>query len=210
MISASISTEGRPDNFWLRWLIGNVLAFTLSFALMGIVDGMVDALGAHGVTVIGISGHLTALALGAVMVAVVQSWLLRYHVRPPARWGLATWLAYVTAFFAGETLGGLRLGLLVSFTLFGAVGGVLQSRLMRRLGYPAIRWAPVSCLGWAGGGAAATAFLLASSAVAGLAIMKAAPVLVALGIIGGIGGGVGAALTGPMLARALHHRSTVL
>lgn len=61
-------------------------------------------------------------------------------------------------------------------------------------------------LGWAGGGAAATALLLASSAVAGMAMFKAAPVPVALGIIGGIGAGVGAAFTGPMLAWALRHR----
>lgn len=201
-MSANSSTEGRPDNFWLRWTTGNLLAFTLSYALMGILDGMVDAVGAHGVTVIGVGAHLAALALGAVIVAVVQSRLLRYYLTAPARWGLATWLAYVTAFFAGESLGGLRLGLLVSFTLFGSVGGVLQSRLMRRQGYSARRWA--------GGGAVASALLLAPSLVAVMATIKAAPVPVALGIVGGIGGAVGAALTGPMLARVLRHRSTIL
>jgi hypothetical protein len=191
-------------------MTGNLLAFTLSYALMGIIDGIVDALGAHGRTVIGIGAHLAALGLGAVIVAVVQSWLLRDYPTRPAGWGLATWLAYVIAFFAGESLGGLRLGLLVSFTLFGAVGGVLQSRLMRRQGYSASRWALVSCLGWAGGGAVASALLLAPSLAAVMATIKAAPVPVALGIVGGIGGGVGAALTGPMLARVLRHRSTIL
>ena len=195
-----------PNNLWLRWLLGNLAAFIVSYALMGTIDVLVDALGAHGVTAIGIGGHFLALALGAAIVAAVQAFLVRDYFARKAQWAMTVWLAYVTAFLAGETIGGLPLGLLVSFTLFGAFGGVLQIRLMRRHGFPAIRWALGSCVGWAVGGAVASGLLLAA-AVADRAIIGNLPLPLALGIIGGIGGGVGAALTGPLLEWVLHYRS---
>lgn len=208
MITTGPSSVAPANKLRLHWLVGNLLAFTLSYALFGVIDILIDAVGAHGVTTIGIAGHLAALALGATIVALVQSLLIRLYLTHTAQWGLTVGLAYVTAFFIGEVVGGLPLGLLVSFTLFGAVGGALQIRLLRLQGLPAIRWALATCLGWAGGGAVATGLLLAAFAVAGRAIIETAPVPVAFAIVGGIGGGVGAALTGHTLGWVLQHHST--
>lgn len=183
----------------LRWLVANLLAFALSQAVFGLADVLVDVVGAHGKTAVGIGAHLVALALGGVVVGWSQWRAVRALLTGAGQWGPVTWtaatgVAYVMAFFFGETVGGLPLGLLLSYTLFGAVSGVLQSRLGSPAGFSKARWALGSCLGFAGGGVVATGLVLAAFAVGGPAIITRVPAPVALAVVGSVGGGLGAAL----------------
>ena len=203
-MASTRNTLVAPGNrLWPRWLAANVVAFALSHALLGIIDMLVDVVGAHGETVVGIASHLGALGLGAAIVGLSQAVLIRAYVTNVGQWGLASGIAYVIAFFTGEALGGLPLGLLISFTLFGAVSGALQSRILWQQGFPSVQWALGSCLGFAGGGTVATGLLL----VTGKTIMEIAPVPIALATIGGVAGGVGAAITGPVLIWVVQHPS---
>ena len=207
-MSSTRNTLVAPGNrLWPRWLAANVVAFALSHTLLGIIDLLVDVVGAHGETFAGIASHLGALGLGAAIVGLSQAVLIRAYVTNASQWGLASGIAYVIAFFTGEALGGLPLGLLISFTLFGAVSGALQSRILWQQGFPSVQWALGSCLGFAGGGIVATGLLLVTFVVAGKTIMEIAPVPIALATIGDVAGGVGAAITGPVLIWVVQHPS---
>lgn len=210
-MASTTNNAALPGNkLWLGWLAANLIAFVLSHVLLGLVDLLVDLVGAHGLTFVGIAGHLGALGLGGAIVGLAQARFIQSYLTRSAQWGLSTWVAYVLAFFSGETFGGLPLGLLLSFTLFGAVSGPVQSRLLSQQGFPSARWALGSCLGFAAGGVAASGLLLAAFAIAGRAILDAVPVPVALGVMGGVGAGVGAAITGLILAVVLRHRSSTM
>jgi len=186
---------------WFRWLLANLSAFTLSYALFGTIDYLVDLAGAHGFTSLGIFAHIAALIFGAVIVGSFQSRIIRQHVPALRGWGIATALAYTFAYLIGESLGGLTLGLLLNFTIFGAASGVLQGYLLLRHGLPGLIWALVSCVGFATGGVAASAIILYFLSLTD--ILGIASRIITLALIGGIAGGIGAAISGLVLSRVL-------
>ncbi len=189
--------------FWPLWIIANFVAFGLSFGLLGTIDYLVDLAGAHGTTFIGIFAHLAGIVIGAVLVAHFQMLVISRYLSELRNWRFVTGIAYAFAFLIGEILGGLSLSLFLSFTLFGAASGILQSYLLLRRGIPGLTWALATCLGFAAGGAAATAMIFFSFAVAGMGILETTPRIVTLATVGGSAGGIGAALSGPILMRVL-------
>jgi hypothetical protein len=96
--------------------------------------------------------------------------------------------------------------LLFTFTVFGAVSGILQSYLLLRNGYPGLQWALASCLGFAAGGAAATGVILLAAPVEDISDITIR--IITLATMGAVAGGVGAAITGPFFGWTLKHPRT--
>ncbi|MEX2143331.1 MAG: hypothetical protein WD740_01955 [Anaerolineales bacterium] len=175
------------------WLWANTVAFAFSFALLAAVSQVIDILGAHGATALGLSSHVAATLASGAVVGFLQQRVLDISPAERKRWVLLTSLVYAACFIGGELLGGLFSGLAIAFILFGLLSGFWQSALFKAHSDKTHWWIAFSALGFATAGGVASLLLLAW----GEAGLNAVPVILSQALIGALCGAISGALTGP-------------
>ena len=187
---------------WSRWATAHLAAFALSHALFSIVDMLVDALGGHG-SFPGLLAHIVALVIGGLIVGIFQLLALRLNTFPSKSWIFLSTVSYVLSFSIGFAVG-LPFDYLLSLTLFGALSGLWQFRLLWP-GTPQVRWWPIaSTIAFALAGAVASGTILAAISIVGLTTflhMSPISVNVVQTFIGTLAGAVAGGLSGIALVK---------
>jgi len=185
---------------WSPWFWANVLAFSFSFGLLAGVSQLVDLLGAHGPTALGLAAHVSAIFAGGAVLGFLQQRTLNLSPLDKKRWLLTSPLAFAVSFICGEIAGGLFFGLTIAMTLFGLLSGFWQSLVFRNYSNSASWWILISGVGFTVAGLIAGALLFILYSLLGAAFLEA-PVILSQGLIGAICGGVAGALTGSGLLK---------
>jgi len=159
------------------------------------VSQVVDLLGAHGLTSLGIAAHGSAISVGGVLVGFLQQRNLNLSSSDKKRWLLLSPVAYATSFIAGEILGGLYFGLALSLILFGLMSGFWQSIVFTNYTDRAAWWIGISTFGFTAAGIIASALLFASYRLWAPALLES-PVILSQAVIGAICGAVAGSITG--------------
>lgn len=180
------------QGFWGAWFFANTIAFGFSFALLATLSQLVDVLGAHGATALGLSAHVAAILVSGAFVGFMQKRVLDLSPAEKKRWILASLIVYAASFIGGELLGGLFSGLGIAFILFGLLSGIWQSWLFKAHSDKAHWWIAISALGFAAAGGVASLLLLAW----GEAGLNNVPVILSQALIGALCGAISGALTG--------------
>ena len=190
------------SGLWHRWAAANLLAFALSHALFRIVDVLVDALGGHG-SLLGLLAHIIALFIGGWIVGAFQLLALRLNAFPSRPWIFLSIISFVLSFSIGFAVG-LPFDYLLSLTLFGALSGLWQFRLLWP-STPQARWWPIaSTIAFALAGAASSGAILTAISIIGLTnLLHMSPIFVnsAQIFIGTLAGAVAGGLSGIALVR---------
>lgn len=180
---------------WSPWFWANLLAFAFSFGLLAAVSQLVDLLGAHGATALGLAAHISAIFVGGAVVGFLQQRTLDLSSLDKKRWLLISPVAFAVSFIGGEIVGGLFFGLAIAMALFGLLSGLWQWLVFRNYTDKASQWIVISGVGFAAGGLAASAFLFIFYSLLGEAFLEA-PVILSQALIGAICGGVAGSITG--------------
>ena len=187
---------------WRRWAAAHLAAFALSHVLFSIVDMLVDALGGHG-SFPGLIAHLVALVIGGLIVGAFQLLALRPNAFPFRPWIFLSTISYTLSFGIGFAVG-LPFDYLLSLTLFGALGGLWQFRLLWP-DTPQARWWPIaSTTAFALAGAVASGTILAVIYIVGLTtFLHMSPIFVNVVqiFIGALAGAVAGGLSGIALVK---------
>lgn len=186
----------------LRWTTANLLAFTLSHALFSIIDMLVDALDGHG-SFSGLLAHIFSLFVGGWIVGAFQLLALRPNSIPPRPWIFLSIVSFTLSFSIGAAVG-LPYDYLLSLTLFGALSGLWQSRLLWP-STPQARWWPItSTIAFALAGAVSSGAILAVISIVGMpTFLNLSPIFVNVlqTFIGTLAGVVGGGLSGIALVK---------
>jgi hypothetical protein len=187
---------------WRRWAAAHLAAFALSHALFSIVDVLVDALGGHG-SFPGLLAHIVALVIGGLIVGIFQLLALRPNAFQSKSWIFFSVVSYTLSFTIGFAVG-LPFDYLLSLTLFGALSGLWQFRLLWP-GTPQARWWPIaSTIAFALAGAVASGTILAGISIVGLTtFLHMSPIFVNVvqTFVGALAGAVGGGLSGIALVK---------
>jgi hypothetical protein len=132
----------RPVPRWLVSFVGFPVGGYVALLLVGLVDGLGSAL---------TGGLITGAIIGSV-----QAWALSDGPRRSAAWVLATAAGLMAGLALGASLVQFRTGLvdlIVQGAVSGAVVGLAQAVVLRRLGLLAMAWplalSPIWASGWA-------------------------------------------------------------
>ena len=159
------------------------------------VSQLVDLLGAHGPTALGLAAHAGAILAGGALVGFLQQRTLELSPADRKRWLLLSPLAFALSFIAGEIAGGLFFSLAISMVLFGLLSGIWQSTVFRNFTDKARRWIVISALGFAAGGLVASALLFTIYWLLGAAFFEI-PAILSQGLVGAVCGALAGFFTG--------------
>ena len=189
---------------WWPWFWANTLALDFGFGFLAVVSQLVDLLGAHGPTALGLAAHISAIFVGGAVLGFLQQRVLALSPAEKKRWTLVTPLVYTVSFIAGEIAGGLLFSLAIAMALFGLLSGLWQSVVLRNYTDNAGRWIVISALGFAAGGLVASALLFSVYRLLGPAFFEI-PAVLAQALIGAVCGAVAGYTTGLGLKKLLRN-----